>query len=188
VGGTALSLQLGHRISNDIDLFTRDDINKDGILDFLNRSYNGVYQIHNTQNTILQISIDGVKIDFVKYDYDLIENINSEEGIRYLGKKDISAMKLMAVANRGDQAKDFVDIYYLLKEMTLGDMFEYYKIKYKQNDVSHVKRNLIYFDDVTESNWASVRLLGDSLSVKKIKSAIVNEVNEYNKKNSLICF
>jgi predicted nucleotidyltransferase component of viral defense system len=26
VGGTALSLQLGHRISDDIDLFTRTDI------------------------------------------------------------------------------------------------------------------------------------------------------------------
>jgi predicted nucleotidyltransferase component of viral defense system len=33
VGGTALSLQLGHRISDDIDLFTRHDINKDEILD-----------------------------------------------------------------------------------------------------------------------------------------------------------
>jgi predicted nucleotidyltransferase component of viral defense system len=187
-GGTALSLQLGHRISDDIDLFTRDDINKDAILDFLNRDYNGIYQIHNTQNTILQISIDGVKTDFVKYDYDLIENINSEEGIRYLGKKDISAMKLMAVANRGDQAKDFVDIYYLLKEMTLWDMFGYYKIKYKQNDISQVKRSLVYFDDVTESNWASVRLLGNSLSARKIQSAIVSEVNEYNKKNSVICF
>ena len=31
VGGTALSLQLGHRMSDDIDLFTRYDINKDVI-------------------------------------------------------------------------------------------------------------------------------------------------------------
>jgi len=186
VGGTALSLQLGHRVSNDIDLFTRNDINKDEILDFLNRDYNGIYQIHNIQNTILQISIDGVKVDFVKYDYDLIENVNSEDGIRYLGKKDISAMKLMAIANRGDQAKDFVDIYYLLKEMTLADMFKYYKIKYKQHDVCQVKRSLVYFDDVTESNWASVKLLSDTLSVKKIKSTIVKEVNEYNKNISVI--
>jgi hypothetical protein len=181
VGGTALSLQLGHRISNDIDLFTRDDLNKDEILDFLNRDYNGIYQIHNIQNTILQISITSVKIDFVKYDYDLIEDVNSEEGIRYLGKKDISAMKLMAIANRGDQAKDFIDIYYLLKEIKLIDMFEYYKLKYKQHDINQIKRSLVYFDDVTESNWASVTLLKDTLSTKEIKRVIVNEVNEYNK-------
>ena len=186
VGGTALSLQLGHRISNDIDLFTRDDLNKDEILDFLNRNYGGVYQIHNIQNTILQISIYDVKVDFVRYDYDLIEDVKSEEGIRYLGKKDISAMKLMAISNRGDQAKDFVDIYYLLEEIKSSDMFEYYKRKYKQHDVNQVKRSLVYFDDVTESSWASVKLLKGTLSIEKIKRVIVNEVNEYNKNISVI--
>jgi hypothetical protein len=180
VGGTALSLQLGHRISNDIDLFTRDDINKDEILDFLNKDYNGIYQIQNMQSIILQISIDDVKIDFVKYDYDLIEEIKSEDGIRYLGKKDISAMKLMAIANRGDQAKDFIDIYYLLEEIRLTDMFEYYKQKYKQRDVNQIKRSLVYFDDVTESNWASVKLLRDTLSIGKIKQRIIDKMNEYN--------
>jgi len=181
VGGTALSLQLGHRISYDIDLFTRSDINKDEILDFLNREYNGNYQIHNIQNIILQISINDIKVDFVKYDYNLIEDIKLENGIRYLGKKDISAMKLMAIANRGDQAKDFIDIYYLLEEISLNDMFQYYKEKYKQNDISILKRSLVYFDDVSESNWLSVRLLKDTLSIEKIKQKITNEVNNYNK-------
>jgi len=186
VGGTALSLQLGHRISNDIDLFTRDDLKMDEILNLLNRDYNGVYQIHNIQNTILQISINGVKIDFVKYDYDLIEDVKSDEGIRYLGIKDISAMKLMAISNRGDQAKDFIDIYYLLEELTLEDMFEYYKQKYKQGNVNQVKRSLVYFDDVTESSWASVKLLRDTLSIEKIKRVIVNEMNKYNRNISVI--
>jgi predicted nucleotidyltransferase component of viral defense system len=181
VGGTALSLQLGHRISNDIDLFTRNDINKDEIFDFLNRDYNGNYQIHNVQNIILQISIKGVKVDFVKYDYNLLEDIKSDEGIKYLGKKDISAMKLMAIANRGDQAKDFIDIYYLLREITLKDMFEYYKQKYTQNDISPIKRSLVYFDDVTDSNWASVKFLKETLSKEKIKQTLIKEMNDYNK-------
>jgi hypothetical protein len=43
------------------------------------------------QNLILQVSIDKIKVDFVKYDYNLLEEIKSEEGIKYLGKKDISA-------------------------------------------------------------------------------------------------
>ena len=179
VGGTALSLQLGHRISDDIDLFTKNDINKDEIIDFLNRDYKGNYQIHNIQTIILQISINGIKIDFVKYDFDLLEEIKSEKGIRYLGMKDISAMKLMAIANRGDQAKDFVDIYYLLKEISLKDMFEYYKQKYCQKDISPIKRSLVYFDDVTESNWASVKMLKDILSVNDIKQTIINEMNNY---------
>ena len=181
VGGTALSLQLGHRISEDIDLFTRYNIKKDEILDFFNRNYNGKYQIINIQNIILQVLINGIKVDMVKYDYDFIEDIKTDSGIRYLGIKDIAAMKLMAVANRGDQAKDFIDIYYLLKKLSLTDMFKYYKQKYKQNDISPIKRSLVYFDDVTENNWHSVKLLKDKLSIKNVKQKITNEMNNYNK-------
>jgi len=181
VGGTALSLQLGHRISDDIDLFTRHDINKDEILDFMNQNYNGKYQIINIQNIILQVIINEIKVDLVKYDYELIEDVKIENGIKFLGKKDIAAMKLMAVANRGDQAKDFIDIYYLLKEITIADMFEYYKKKYKQNDINPIKRSLVYFDDVTENNWMAVKLLHDKLSINKIKQKIIDEINNYNK-------
>jgi hypothetical protein len=180
VGGTALSLQLGHRISEDIDLFTRNDINKDEIFDYLNKYFNKKFQINNIQNIILQVTVNNIKVDFVKYDYNLIEEANIEDGIRYLGKKDISAMKLMAVANRGDQAKDFIDIYYLLKEISLNDMFKYYKQKYNQNDITPIKRSLVYFDDITDSNWASVRLLRDKVSVENIKSKIIIEMNKYN--------
>jgi predicted nucleic acid-binding protein len=181
VGGTALSLQLGHRMSVDIDLFTRKDINKDEILDLLNRDYYGKYQILSIQNIIFQVVINGVKVDIVKNDYELIEDVKSEKGIKYLGKKDISAMKLMAIANRGDQAKDFVDLYYLLQEIRLKDMFEYFKQKYNQNDISHIKRSLVYFDDVTKSNWASVKLLNETLPTEKVKRRIINEMNKYNK-------
>ena len=179
VGGTALSLQLGHRVSVDIDLFTRNDLNKDEIFYFLNRDYGENYQIHNVQNTILQISVNGIKVDFVKHDYRLIEDVKSEDGVRFLGIKDIAAMKLMAIANRGDQAKDFVDVFYLLKEIQLGDMFEYYRQKYKQDDISTVKRSLIYFDDVTESNWAAVKLLNGTLPASDVRRAITEEVVRY---------
>jgi hypothetical protein len=181
VGGTALALQLGHRVSDDIDLFTKDDINKDEILDFLNKEYNGKYQINNVQKIIFQITINDIKVDLVKHDYNLVENVKIDEEIKYLGKKDISAMKLMAVANRGDQAKDFIDIYYLLKEISLNDMFDYYKQKYNQKYVNVIKRRLIYFDDVTDNNWNAVKLLNDKLSIDNIKNTIINEVNKYNK-------
>jgi hypothetical protein len=48
VGGTALALQLGHKISDDIDLFTRNNLNKDEIFDFLNKNYKEKYQINNS--------------------------------------------------------------------------------------------------------------------------------------------
>jgi predicted nucleotidyltransferase component of viral defense system len=180
VGGTALALQIGHRMSYDIDLFTRDDLNKDEIYDLLNRDYNGNYQVHNVQNTVLQVDINKIKVDFVKYDYNLLENVKIEDGVKYLGIKDISAMKLKTVANRGDQAKDFFDVYYLLKEMSMREMFENYKQKYNQKDTCPIKRSLIYFDDVTDSNWASVKLLKEPVSADEVKRAIADAVNNSN--------
>jgi predicted nucleotidyltransferase component of viral defense system len=179
-GGTALSLQLGHRMSDDIDLFTRHEINKTEILDFLNRNYNEKYQIISIQNNILQVLINEIRVDFIKYDYELIEDIIIEDGIKYAGKKDIAAMKLMAIANRGDQAKDFIDIYYLLEEIPLTDMFDYYKKKFRQNDISPIKRSLVYFDDVTEGNWLAVKFLREKISIDKVKQKIINEVTNYN--------
>ena len=54
-----MSLQLGHRMSDDIDLFTRRDINKDEILDFLNQNY-AVKLLHDklSVNKIKQRLID----------------------------------------------------------------------------------------------------------------------------------
>ena len=59
-------------------------------------------------------------------------------------------------------------------------MFDYYKIKYKQNDISPIKRSLVYFDDITESNWLSVKLINNKLSIEEIKQKIINEMNNYN--------
>jgi hypothetical protein len=60
-------------------------------------------------------------------------------------------------------------------------MFEYYKIKYKQKDICPIKRSLAYFDDVTESNWLSVKLLNEEIKIEKIKQSIIDEINKYNK-------
>jgi hypothetical protein len=58
-------------------------------------------------------------------------------------------------------------------------MFDYYKQKYNQKDVSIIKRSLIYFDDVTDNNWNAVRLLNDKLSIDTIKNTIIYELNKY---------
>jgi len=181
VGGTALSLQIGHRISEDIDLFTKQDIDKDEILAFMNKKYAKKFQIINVQSSILQIIANDIKIDFVKYDFPLIEDVKNDDGINYLGKKDIAAMKLLATANRGNQAKDFVDVFFLLKEMSLAEMFDFYKQKYDQTDISAIKKSLIYFDDVPKSSWNAVKYINEKPSTAMIKRTIVNSLKNYNK-------
>jgi hypothetical protein len=183
VGGTALSLQLGHRISEDIDLFTQGDLDKESILYHMKKKY-GVIRITNSQNSILQLEANSVKIDLVSYPYNLLEPPFHEEGIRFLGKKDIAAMKLSAIATSGTRAKDFVDLYYLLKEMPLDSMLDYYKLKYNQNDTFHVRKSLAYFGDVDDQSWKNIRMVNDQLSVAMVKATLTKAVSNLSLKNT----
>jgi hypothetical protein len=92
-------------------------------------------------------------------------------------------MKLAAIANRGNQAKDFVDIYYLLKEISLENMFDYYKDKYKQSDIFHIKKSLIFFDDVSDESWKSVHMTHDTISVDTIKKTLQTELEKVEAKD-----
>jgi predicted nucleotidyltransferase component of viral defense system len=128
------------------------------------------------------VRINNIKVDFVKHPYNLVEPVKEDENIRYLGKKDIAAMKLRAIENSGNRAKDFIDVYYLLKEMSLEDMFNYYKLKYGVNDIYSVKRSLGYFDDVPEESWQEVRMVTEEVIIKDIKRTIIDNIIEYDKK------
>jgi hypothetical protein len=171
-------------MSEDIDLFTQDDLDKESILYHMKKNYDHV-RISNSQNSILQLEANSVKIDFVSYPYDLLEPPIHEEQIRFLGKKDISAMKLSAIATIGTRAKDFVDVYYLLKEIPLEAMLNYYKLKYNQDDAFHVRKSLAYFGDVDDQSWKNIRMVKDRLSVAAVKSTLTKEVNNLSSKNTI---
>jgi len=61
-------------------------------------------------------------------------------------KIDIAAMKLNAIAGRGSK-KDFIDLYFLLKEFSLEKMLSFYKKKYEDGSVFLVLKSLTYFED-----------------------------------------
>jgi hypothetical protein len=184
VGGTAFSLQIGHRLSTDIDLFSKNDLKKEEIINFVQENISINVTVTNDTKNILQLLVDEkTKIDFVKYPYDLLDPLIKTEGIRLIDKNDLSAMKLSAVGTRGDEAKDFVDIYYLLKYMSLEKMFENFEKKYNSKEILHYKRSLIYFDDVPKESWENIKMLNDTLVVKEVKYTLIDEVNKlFNKR------
>jgi len=89
-------------------------------------------------------------------------------------------MKLRAIENSGNRAKDFVDIFFLLKEMSLKDIFECYRKKYSTDNIFNAKRSLIFFDDVPEESWKEVRLTSQKATANMVKKAIVGAVREFN--------
>ena len=91
--------------------------------------------------------IDGVKVDCVAYDmYDWLEPPVEEDGIRLAGIKDIAAMKVNAITNRGTR-KDFVDMARLLDNYSLVDIFAWYRKKYPAANPALAMRSMSYFVD-----------------------------------------
>lgn len=164
VGGTALALQIGHRLSYDLDMFGNNPLQHDDIIDYLQLKYK-VTKI-NTSNKILILNVDNIKTDFVNYKYPLLDNIVEYDGIRMVSKKDIAAMKLNAIVGRG-RKRDFVDLFFLLKEFTLDQLLQFYNLKFEDGSVMMVLRSLNYFDDAENdsninfckpSNWEKIKL------------------------------
>jgi hypothetical protein len=183
VGGTALSLQIGHRISDDIDLFTKEKLDREAILDYTKRNISNDYKIINNSAIIFQVFSENknLKLDFVQFQYDLLDPLIEEEGIRLIDKNDLSAMKISATGTRGSEAKDFIDIYYLLQYVPFEKMVENFKKKYQNDDILHYIRSVMYFDDVDKENWESLKLIKDKISSKEVKERLTKEVITYEK-------
>ena len=144
VGGTSLALQIGHRVSIDIDMFGKIELDEMEITSLISKL--GTTTLLNRSKNIFIYSIDTVKVDIVNYPFDWIEKPIQIGGIRLAGKKDIAAMKLNAIAGRGSK-KDFIDLFFLLKEYELKEMLNFYKQKYPNGSVFSVLKSLAYFDD-----------------------------------------
>ena len=114
VGGTALALQIGHRISIDFDLFSVKEISK-GLLNKVKRIFKDfeVKTIINNSEQ-LTVKINGVKIDFVEYKFPLKTKLLEYQNVKIVSILEIAAMKAYALNYRGT-LKDYVDLYFILK-------------------------------------------------------------------------
>jgi predicted nucleotidyltransferase component of viral defense system len=148
-GGTCLALQIGHRRSIDFDFFIPDDFDTSDIINRLTKI--GKYQRDNEEKNTINGSLNDVRISFFGYKYKIIDDFKIYNKIRLSGLKDIAAMKLEAVAGRGSK-KDFIDMFFLLQQYTLEEIFSFHSQKYGiglSNQYHHLK-SLVYFADAEE--------------------------------------
>jgi predicted nucleotidyltransferase component of viral defense system len=174
VGGTALALQLGHRISVDIDLFTTEKFNVDDIEKLIQQDYPGSMTQIKVSDSSLIITINEVKTDFIRYRYPIIDALIVKDGIAMYGKKDIAAMKLAAISQRGEK-KDFYDIYYLLNDFTFSEMLMYFEEKFQQTELFHIIKSITYFEDA-DNSFDVISL--HNLKWKDVKTKILSEAKK----------
>jgi hypothetical protein len=175
-GGTSLALQIGHRQSVDLDLFTTDDFDVNFLLEFLEANYN--FHSDFTANNTLKGFIDSVKVDFISHKYPLVNNIRNIESIKLYSIEDIAAMKLNVIAGNGTRSKDFIDLYFLLKEYSVQQLLNFYSAKYKTRNTFHVVKSMVYFDDISLQDWP-VMVLEKNLNLEKLKKSIEKKVKEW---------
>ena len=144
VGGTALALQLGHRKSVDLDLFGTIEASPADIQDACREV--GELEISKTSRNINIYWIDGIKVDCVNYPYGWLDECRVVDGIRLASVNDIAAMKISAIINRGTK-KDFIDLYFLLQEMSLNHILDLYDQKYPDGSRFIAIKSLTYFED-----------------------------------------
>lgn len=144
VGGTSLALQYGHRKSVDLDFFGSFLSDSLQIKDELKTI--GSYQVIQESKFIFQYIVEGVKVDFVNYPYKWIDEALNEESLKLASPKDIAAMKLSAITNRGTK-KDFIDLYELLAHFSLKQLFEFYQEKYTDGVPFLTLKSMTWFED-----------------------------------------
>ena len=157
VGGTALSLQLGHRVSVDIDLFTDAEY---GSIDFVpiynklvknypvvignkpdNKGFGISYLVGHSAGEL-------VKLDLFYCDPFIFPPVEIER-IRMADIRDVVLMKL-EVSSNGGRKKDFWDMSELLDHFSLDTMLELYHQKHPYFEVDSIVNqltNFMYADD-----------------------------------------
>lgn len=135
-GGTALSaIYLHHRESEDLDFFSLNEFNTDIVERFIDSVSKKLevkpHLIQRERTRIYRLMKKGsmiIKVDFAYYPYKRIRRGVSIEGVVVDSLRDIATNKLHTITRR-TEVKDFVDLYFLLKEFSLWDLL--YGVEHK---------------------------------------------------------
>ena len=114
VGGTAIALHIGHRLSIDFDLFKSGRIKPRAIVKKFQEQKEAISVTLNI-NGQLNLNCRNVKFTFFEYEFDVPHAVNIENAIYIPELIDLAAMKAYALGRRS-KWKDYVDIYFILKD------------------------------------------------------------------------
>ena len=114
VGGTAISFYLGHRKSIDFDLFKSKSVVPSKYMKAVVES-GFAYSVLFRDTDQIHFLVNGVKVTFFQYPYAIDAKQDVDGVFRLPTLLDLAAMKAFALGRRS-KWKDYVDLYFLLKE------------------------------------------------------------------------
>ncbi|MBI4770005.1 MAG: nucleotidyl transferase AbiEii/AbiGii toxin family protein [Chloroflexi bacterium] len=160
-GGTALALQIGHRVSYDLDFFSWTNPLGAPERELLARTLSALsgVTVRTAADTMIYASIEDVEVSFIHQHHRLVSPLEKLDALSLAGPIDIGLMKLSAIKDRG-RRRDFVDLYCLRHLAPLEVLFDLLAEKYYDRpDFSlHLAYGLRYFEDA-ESDPRALAML-----------------------------
>ncbi len=150
-GGTGLALQLGHRDSIDFDYFSPNDIDTSKLFLIIKEVFKGhkILKVQDEKNTLTVFIDANIKLSFFTYKYKLLAKLINEPYFNIASIGDIACMKLAAIVSRAT-SKDYIDLYFILKVVSLRDILKKLNKKLPELDVNLVLKSLVYFKDISK--------------------------------------
>jgi len=172
-GGTALALQIGHRISTDLDWFSTDHLLESAERDDFREALaaSGDFAVMGEQDGQLFTRLLGADVSFIHQPHRLLDETVDLDGLPLATPTDIGLMKLAAINSRGTR-RDFVDVYCLRDITPLTRLIELAEIKYadRASFLDITARALAYFEEaeqqpmpqmLTRVKWSDARRDGE---------------------------
>jgi predicted nucleotidyltransferase component of viral defense system len=148
-GGTSLALQIGHRKSIDLDIFSGTPFSTEILIIALNAGFHPGYELLGLNKSMLFTNIKKVKCDFIVEPARIIRPFVLMGNIKFYSIEDIGAMKMHTVCGRGKK-KYFFDIYALLQLFTWEEMLGWFEEKYGDTQFYYLWKSIKYFEDANE--------------------------------------
>ncbi len=172
-GGTGLALQIGHRISGDLDFFSRENFDESSLIQKMPEM--GKFQLEKkSEQTIIGI-LNNTKLSFLRYKYQALFPFKIIAGVNVADIIDIACMKIDTISSRGTK-RDFIDVYFIAKEiMPLKNILNSFEKKYASINYNmiHIRKSLVFFEDAESDPMPQMLKPADW---KEIKSFFKNEI------------
>lgn len=176
VGGTAIALQLGHRKSVDIDLFSNEKTDKTKIRQILNKHYPSS-EIFVTESNI-QTEIKGVRVEL--YDNWMIPfrcPAMQSNALRLAGLEDLAAFKLSAITGRREK-KDYIDLYFLFNELGTDTVLKNFHLYEPLMSPKSVSFALVEIETAIQNNSPMPDMLKE-IEWRKVKASMIDASKKY---------
>jgi len=169
---------LGHRDSIDFDFFSENSFSIKDLTQKAEKIFQNhkVAKIQEEKDTLTFVIDDNIKISFFAFAYQLIKPLLDEDNFKMASLEDIGAMKLSAITSRS-VLKDYIDLYFILHKISLGELFKLTKEKFPTIDINLILKSLVYFDDIQEEPIL-FKHEGD-ISFESVKKYLSETVTKY---------